>query len=1108
MRNSYFILFASILFLSYSCSNKAEKKHLFELLDPETTGLSFSNNPIPSQYFNAFNFMYFYNGGGVAVGDFNNDGLQDLYFTANLAPNKMFLNLGNFKFKDVTQDSGMEGIEGWTTGTTVVDINNDGMLDIYVCQIGEYATVRGKNQLYVCQGIENGIPIYKDLASEYGIDFSAFSTQASFFDYDLDGDLDMFLMNYSLHQNGTFGQRWTFFGKQHPTSGDKLLRNDNGKYVDVTLQSNVHSMVIGYGLGIATSDINLDGWPDIYIGNDFHENDYLYINQKNGVFKEAVTEQMMHTSRFSMGVDIGDINNDGLSDIFSLDMLPEDPIVLKSSLGEDELGAFNFKLGYGYNYQYARNNLQINNGNGTFSEIGMYSGVHATDWSWTPLLFDFNHDGYKDLFVSNGIPRRMNDIDYINWREMNDDFKWKAQLDNLAEEDLVALEQMPEIKLPNKFYLNQKDLRFKDIDAQILNSKDTYSNGSAYADFDNDGDLDIVVNNSQDDPFIYRNLSVENKNEKSNFLSITLKGTSNNIDGIGAKVVVFKKDEILSYENFPVRGYQSNVQLGIHAGVGDTSKLDSIILIWPDHKFEKLNNSILNNHVEVQYNPNLPEVNFEKLRTVKEKTTEFADITESTGIDFNHVENQFVEFKREPLMPQIVSIEGPALAIGDVNNDGLEDIFIGSSKRRESSLFLQHMEGAFTKSKNDLLEQDNVFEDVDAAFTDIDNDGDLDLAVAAGGNEFWGESEYTTQRIYLNDGTGLFDEKITFPNTFMTASCILPADFNEDGSIDFFIGGRAVVKSYGIIPDSYLFANIGNGKFENVTNKLSKDLQKIGLVTDGVWNDIDLDGDMDLILATEWDAIKIVINNNGNFEARDLSNEKGWWKSVLPYDFDQDGDIDIIAGNAGENLRFKPSMKEPLTLYLKDFDNDGQLDQVLTYYIDGREIPFANYKELTKQFKFIEREYPSSRTLAAASMNSIFGRKSLREAEKLETNVLSSVLYENIGNLQFVSHKLPKEIQFSSMESAAIMTSDDKNLTKILIGGNFYGANIEMGRSDASYGNVLSISSDNDLKVYPLGDISLKDQVRKIAPIKINNTTCYLIARNGNSLTVLKPAFQ
>lgn len=1106
IQNSIILIVISIVaYLLQACSANDENKTQFELLDSEVTGLTFNNHPTPSQYFNAFNFMYFYNGGGISVGDFNNDGLQDLFFTANLGKNKMFLNQGEFKFKDITEESGMGGIDGWTTGTSVVDINNDGLLDIYVCQIGEYATIRGKNQLYVCQGIENGIPIYRDLAADYGLDFSTFSTQSTFFDYDLDGDLDMFLMNYSLHQNGTFGQRWTFMGKQHPTSGDKLLKNENGKFTDVTMESGIHSMVIGYGLGIATSDINLDGWPDIYIGNDFHENDYLYINQKDGTFKEVISDQMMHTSRFSMGVDIGDINNDGLSDIFSLDMLPEDPVILKSSLGEDELGVFNFKLGYGYNHQYARNNLQVNNGNGTFSEIGMFAGVHATDWSWTPLLFDFDHDGYKDLFISNGIPRRMNDIDYINWREGNDDFKWKAQMENLEEEDLVALEQMPEIKLPNKFYRNNKNLSFDDIGNAIKGSLNTYSNGAAYADFDNDGDLDIVVNNTQDNPYIYTNKTIENGLKNRNFLSIQFEGSPKNIEGIGSKIVVFKNQEILTYENFPVRGYQSNVQLGLNIGLGNIAEIDSIVVIWPDHRFEKLREIQFNSKLTVTYSQNLPKIKFDKLRLPTNNHLNFEDATEQIGLIFTHYENQFVEFKREPLMPHKVSIDGPALAVGDINGDGREDVFIGGAKRRQNGIFIQNNNGTFLKKYYSILEIDSTFEDVDAVFADIENDGDLDLVIAAGGNEFWGNSEFLTQRIYLNDGKGNFTDKIIFPDVYMTASCILPYDFNEDGLIDFFIGGRAIPKNYGITPQSYLFENKGKGNFENVADRYSKELSKIGLVKDGVWADIDQDGDKDLVLALEWESIKILLNNQGSFETISVSNDKGWWNFILPYDFDQDGDMDLLAGNAGENIKFNPTKKEPLRLYLKDFDNNGHLDQVLTYYLEEREIPFANYKELTKQFAFLEKKYPSSRDLATESLEDIFGSKNLKEASILEANMLKSILYENTGkDLKFIPHRLADAIQFSSLDAGAIIQTRDSTHINIIVGGNFYGANIEMGRSDASYGNLLSIDKSNASIAYPIGGLIIKGQVRRISPIEIQGEQCLIIARNNDDLAIIK----
>ena len=1102
------IVFFIVLNGFMSCDHKKEMSHQFELLTAEHTGLLFNNNPIPSQYFNAFNFMYFYNGGGVAVGDFNNDGLQDIFFTSNMEANKMFLNEGNLKFRDITEQAGIEGIDGWTTGTCVVDINNDGLLDIYVCQIGEYATIRGKNQLFVCQGIEDGIPVYLELAADYGIDFSAFSTQAAFFDYDLDGDLDMFLMNYSLHQNGTFGQRHTFIGKAHPTSGDKLLRNDNGKFVEVTQQAGIHSMVIGYGLGIVTSDFNMDGWPDIYIGNDFHENDYLYINQQDGTFKEVISEQMMHTSRFSMGVDAGDINNDGLIDIFSLDMMPEDPIILKSSLGEDELGVFNFKLGYGYNHQYARNNLQLNNGDNTFSEIGMYAGVYATDWSWAPLLFDFNHDGYKDLFISNGIPRRMNDIDYVNWREKDEDFKWKAQLENLEEKDLVAIEQMPEIKLPNKFYENTANLRFIDISKKVSGNMNTYSNGAAYADFDNDGDLDIVVNNCMDNAYIYKNLTVENNHPKQNYLAITPQDMPGNINGIGTKGVIFKGQEVLIYENFPVRGYQSSVEIGLHMGLGDTANIDSILIIWPDHKYQLLDKPAYNTSSSISYDKNAKVFDFANLRPKKKSLVNFSDVTQETKINFRHIENEFVEFKRERLMPHVVSTEGPALAVGDINGDGLEDFFIGNSKRENSALFLQNEDGTFYEKYSPLLHKDSTYEDVNAVFADIDNDGDLDLVIASGGNEYWGESEYLMQRIYINDGSGNFNTKITFDNLYMTASCVLPYDFNNDGLVDFFIGGRAVPKSYGVAPTSYLLQNKGDGSFENVTEKISTGLSSVGMVKDGIWIDIDNDGDKDLVLAIEWDHPKVFLNQNGKFEPLIISDYTGWWNFILPYDFDGDGDTDFIFGNTGENHKLKPTKEQPIRMYVKDFDNNGQIDQVLTYFVKDKEIPFANYQELTNQFAFLKKRYPSSRDLAADDLNTIFGKKNLKESSVLESNMFSSILLENTGNLTFKSHRLPDMNQFSTLNAGVVLPFNDKSKTFVMLGGNFYGSNIEMGRSDASYGNMIIIDKNNKMTSLKLGELVIKGQIRKIMPIQIKNVVHYLIARNDDSLLVIKPEFE
>jgi len=853
-----------------------------------------------------------------------------------MGENKMYLNEGEMKFKDITKAANIGGTDGgWTSGVSVVDINNDGMLDLYVSQVGSYKILNGKNELYVCQKIENGIPYYKNEAADYGLDLVGFGTQATFFDYDLDGDLDMFQLNHSTHANGTFGQKKSFIGTQDSLSGDKLMRNDDGKFTDVTLTSGINSTVIGYGLGVVTGDVNQDGWTDIYIGNDFHEDDYLYINQQNGTFKEVRSDQMQHTSRFSMGVEMADINNDGYNEIFSLDMLPQDPKILKASLGEDEFSIYRFKLGYGYQPQFARNNLQYNNGNGTFSEIGMFSGVHATDWSWTPLFMDFDHDGYRDLFISNGIPRRMNDIDYVNFRTSDPNVMWETN--NVAlEKNLKIIEMMPRIKLNNQFYKNNGAVKFDDLKDEIAGNMPSFSNGAAYADLDNDGDLDIIVNNIEDEPFVYKNKTIENavEGEKSqDYLHFKLKGTPKNINAIGARVAVIKKDgQRLIQENFPVRGYQSSVQLGLHLGIGDKSEVEKVFVIWSDQTYTAIENPTYNKATLIEWKADLPKYDFSKLPRQQQALANYEDITNQVGLNHLHEENPFIEFNRERLIPHMVSSAGPALAVGDVNGDGTEDVFIGSAKREKAALYI-NKNGKFINQTPAIFLKDELHEEVDAKFVDLDNDGDLDLAIASGGNEYRGTAEAMTQRVFMNDGKGNFT-KVTMPEVYMTASCVLPADMNGDGLIDLFFGARAEPWNYGKTPKSYLMLNQGNGKFKNATNEIAPELQNVGLVKGGSWTDIDGDGKPDLILAMEWDAIQIFKNENGKLKKEPLNGMKGWWNFVLPHDFDGDGDIDILAGNLGENSKFKPTNEEPVKLYVNDFDDNKQIEQILTSFTD------------------------------------------------------------------------------------------------------------------------------------------------------------------------------
>jgi hypothetical protein len=749
---AFIISLGSILTLITGCrSGNPEQPPLFEALDSDRTGLNFSNTLTQSSSINMLKYMYFYNGAGVGAGDFNNDGNIDLFFAANQQPNRLYLNTGNLQFKDITREAHIPQDTGWSTGVSVADVNNDGLLDIYICRVGNYETLQSHNQLLICERIENGIPVYKEQAKEYGLDFSGFSTQAAFFDYDLDGDLDMYLLNHSLRYNSTFAARTTYAGTYDSLSGHRMFRNDNGHFANVTRESGINSSVIGYGLGIAVSDINLDGWPDLYIGNDFHENDYLYINQHDGTFKDELTKSIMHTSQFSMGVDVADINNDAYPEIVSMDMLPSDPYILKRSLGEDAYDIFHTKIKHGYNYQYARNALQLNRRNGQFSEIGLYAGIYATDWSWAPLWIDFDNDGLKDLFVSNGIPKRLNDIDYVNYIS-NDEIQRKIRGGEMQEKDMALINKFPEIKLPNRFFRNTGNAHFEDEGSKIGNDRPTYSNGAVYADFDNDGDLDIVVNNINEPALLYRNTT--NDKTGKHFLSIQLKGPAGNTNAVGAKAIVFADGGIRTYEKFPTRGFQSSMELPLHIGL-DNTEVDSMFIVWPDNTYQPVHWSDTN-HITIKYVPgNLPKFDYTLLTAAyKSSLQSVNDITQAVNLHYFHQENHFVEFDREPLIPHMVSTEGPALAVGDMNGDGLQDVFIGASKAKKNALFLQTRSGKFERSAQPALDNDSTYEDVDACWVDVNNDKWTDLVVASGGNEYYGREAFLLPRVYINDGKG------------------------------------------------------------------------------------------------------------------------------------------------------------------------------------------------------------------------------------------------------------------------------------------------------------------------------------------------------------------
>ncbi|MDY8137963.1 VCBS repeat-containing protein [Aquimarina sp. 2201CG5-10] len=1101
-----FLFFALIVVIGCKSRDLEKPVDLFTLLTPEETNVTFSNILTEGVELNSMEYEYFYNGGGVAIGDINNDGLQDIYFTANIYKNKLYLNKGNLEFEDITEKAGVLGSAGWTTGVTMADVNNDGFLDIYISKSGKFGAKKRANELY----INNGNLTFTESAGKYGLDTSSYTTQSIFFDYDKDGDLDMYQLNHSIRLEEADGDH-TLKKQYDALVGDKLFENDNGFFRE-TKNMGIASNPISCGLGVVTSDLNGDGWQDIYVSNDFLEHDYMYINlgEINGVhqgFENQIKTNTQHISHFSMGLDIADFNNDRKKDILTVDMVSEDNYGIKTSMSGMSVAKFVKSLKNGFHRQYMFNSLQINNGTIAnkpfFSEIAHLANISNTDWSWAPLFVDFDNDGLLDVFVANGLKRDFMNNDYNRFKKE----RVKTAYDNKEDYKSLVLElvdKTPNRASTNYFYKNNGDLTFSNIEKEWGFSKPSYSNGAAYADLDNDGDMDMVVNNVDEPAYIYRNNAQQILT--NNYLKITLKGGDKNTYGIGTNITIWTNEKTMTREQQLTRGYQSSVSEVIHFGVGEFDVIDSLLVEWPDGKIQLQHKIKANQEITLEYSKA-----YNKEAKTKITTPLFKDYTRESEIDHEHNENIYNDFDRESLLPHKMSEFGPALAVADVNNDGLEDFYVGGALGYSGSLYIQSIKGTFSKSASqNSWEKDKAYEDVDAEFIDVDNDGDKDLYIVSGGNEYSNGDLLQQDRLYLNNGKGIFTtSKNILPKISISGSVVKAADYNNDGYIDLFVGGRQVPGQYPTAPKSYVLENKG-GYYETISNDLIPELEQIGMVTDAVWSDYNQDGYVDLILVGEWMSIQIFKNlKNGGFERltnEEFQNNTGWWYSIIAADFDNDGDQDFIAGNLGLNYKYKASKEEPFNIYANDFDKNGSLDIVLGYHNQGELYPLRGRECTSNQMPFIKEKFPDYDSFGKASLIDVYGKEALSKSIHYSATNFSSVYIENKGNENFKMHDLPLEAQFSSINSMVVDDFDnDKNLD-ILIAGNLYQSEVETPRNDASYGLVLLGDGKGDFIPldYQKSGVYVKGDVKNIRAISVGSKKNILLGRNNAKLKLIQ----
>ena len=1091
----YFVVFACV-------KVDPNETPLFFELPSSHTQITFYNTLEENDKLNIIEYLYFYNGGGVAIGDINNDGLPDIYFSSNQGENKLYLNKGNMVFEDISETAGVTSQGSWKTGVTMVDINGDGLLDIYLCRVSGYKGLTGKNELYINQGDLS----FKEEAAEYGLDFQGFSTQAAFFDFDKDGDLDMYLLNHAVHTERSYGTSSLRY-RDHPTSGDRLYRNNlnegEKRFRSVTSDAGIYSSHIGYGLGVGIADFDQDGWPDIYVSNDFNENDYIYLNNKDGTFREVSKVALGHSSRFSMGNDLADFNNDGWVDILTLDMHPPNEAVLKRSAGEDAYEIHDLKLRFGFGRQVAQNALHLNSGTGTFSEIAQLAGIYATDWSWAGLFADFDLDGQKDIFISNGIKRRPNDMDYINFIMDEDRSDGLKKNPDLA--DKVLIDQMPEGDVTNFFFKNNGNLTFLDVSAEWGMNLPGISNGVAYADLDNDGDLDLVVNHLNGKAGVFKNLIKERAEDVSAYyLQVQFEGEGFNRFGLGAVIWAFGGGRLVYHENYSTRGFQSSVPPRITMGLGTVEQLDSMVVRWPSGKIQRLYQVLANQRLTVK--ESLAKHVDWKWRKSQEESF-FQPVSEKLGICFEHFEDEFNDFNEEYLLPHKLSREGPRPATW-VNEEGdTEWLFFPGPADQSGKLYRADAASKkFIEIQVEAIATDSVFEDVNAIFFDSNNNSLPDLYVMAGGNRKAQVVGPAYDRLYLNQGNGKFiAASATMPQVDLQSSVALAADWDGDGRLDLFIGGRTVPGSYGQSPQSVLLRNRGDG-FEPWTKQAGLEDGKVGMVTDALAVDVNRDGWQDLVLVGEWMPPSIWINEGGKFSdqtaAYGLDNLRGWWYRVRAEDLNGDGYPDLVVGNLGLNSK----LKSPAYLYLADFDNNGKTDPILAYEKQGRKFPIGTRDELVRQIPSLKKDFGTHGSFAGKTISQIFSKNDLTKADEMQVDTFESMVLMNVNGQQFIPSPLPVEAQVSPVFGLEFLDLNGDGHLDLILGGNFLHAAPYFGPYDAGKGCILigdgmggfqPVSSE-------FSNWSVYGEIRDISLISAFAKQWLIVSRNDDTVSVFQ----